>query len=434
MQVDPGLAQRLSPALVAFAQLLALSPAQLEAAVEAEVASNPALERAEARACPGCGLPLPGPDCRACRQRGEAPSEDRLARFPAGPGLGERLLRDAAPVLADGDGAVAEYIVGSLDDRGFLTEPPEDIARALGQPPARVRDVLGVLREAWPVGVGTRDVRECLLAQFDALEAAGEAHPLARAIVAGHLLQLARGAYGEIAAEIGATRTDVLAARDVIRCRLQPYPALDADGPRAGRAAVAPDFGFLAFDDDPESLDVVLFEPLRIRAVISPLWAALARGQGAALGPGERERVQARVRSARAFLDRLEERWRATLSVARLVAERQHAYIRSGDQRALHPLTRAEVASALGVHESTVGRAVAGRHVLLPSGRVVPFALFFRPSLRLQAALAEIVAHEARPLSDAELAGRLYALGFRVARRTVAKHRDRLGILPVGLR
>jgi RNA polymerase sigma-54 factor len=115
--------------------------------------------------------------------------------------------------------------------------------------------------------------------------------------------------------------------------------------------------------------------------------------------------------------------------VAETVVGRQEAFVLHGP-RHLRPLTRAEVADGLDVHESTVSRAVAGRNVLLPSGRIVPFARFFGGAGAPEAALAGLVAAEETPKSDAELAQELADLGFVLARRTVAKYRGRLGILP----
>jgi RNA polymerase sigma-54 factor len=110
-------------------------------------------------------------------------------------------------------------------------------------------------------------------------------------------------------------------------------------------------------------------------------------------------------------------------------AREQRAFVLHGPA-ALLPLTRAQVATAIGVHESTVSRAVAGRSALLPCGRVVELKAFFCASLCAHEALRELVAREQRPLSDDELAAALSAGGHPVARRTVAKYRSVLGIPP----
>ena len=102
--------------------------------------------------------------------------------------------------------------------------------------------------------------------------------------------------------------------------------------------------------------------------------------------------------------------------------------------RHLRPLTRAQVASVTGLHESTVSRATAGKYVMLPNGQVVPFSDFFTASLSVKDVIKEIVEQEGRALTDREIVQRLYDQGIRVARRTVAKYRSQLRILPSKLR
>jgi RNA polymerase sigma-54 factor len=114
-------------------------------------------------------------------------------------------------------------------------------------------------------------------------------------------------------------------------------------------------------------------------------------------------------------------------AVAEQVVERQREFLRLGP-RFLHPLTRAEVAATLGLHESTVSRAVSGKLALLPSGRVMPLAAFFDVSLGPRETLRQAIDAEPRPLSDGELARLLASRGHPVARRTVAKYRAQLGI------
>jgi RNA polymerase sigma-54 factor len=119
--------------------------------------------------------------------------------------------------------------------------------------------------------------------------------------------------------------------------------------------------------------------------------------------------------------------------IAEFLIERQEAFLRYG-VRHLAPLTRAEVAAVIGVHESTVSRATANKYVQIPSREIVPFSHFFTASLSIKDVISELIANEKTPLTDQEIVETLQLRGFNVARRTVAKYRGQLGILPSTLR
>jgi RNA polymerase sigma-54 factor len=133
------------------------------------------------------------------------------------------------------------------------------------------------------------------------------------------------------------------------------------------------------------------------------------------------------VRRAEEFLFLVHGRASTIQRVVRCAALHQVAFLRHG-RHALRPLSRADVARELGVHESTVSRAVADKTALLPSGQLLPLSAFFDACDGMEQDLRRLIAHEPRALSDAELTHRLNHLGYRVARRTVSKYRDRLGL------
>ena len=195
----PGLGMIPTPALVAYAQLLALPGIELEQAVADELAQNPALIQDEAPACGECGMPG-DPPCHYCAVEVSQPARSQL-RDPAGPlGPGpvatlswaEAVLRDLRLVVSGRDTGVAAAVVASLDERGYLTEALADLALTARADVAAVERVVRVLRETGPPGVGARDLRDCLLLQIDRLQAEGVTQPLAHAVVADHLGALAR--------------------------------------------------------------------------------------------------------------------------------------------------------------------------------------------------------------------------------------------------
>jgi RNA polymerase sigma-54 factor len=231
-----------------------------------------------------------------------------------------------------------------------------------------------------------------------------------------------------LARRLGVPRALVVEARDLIRTRLRPFPVLDGPLRRGHEPPSAPDVVIVVRPDEPGELHVELTEERRFALCVSPAYDGLRRGDGA-VAADERSRAAEQARSAAAFVRRLQERWSTIRRVVEWTVAHQHAYVLHGPA-ALKPLTRATVAAELGLHESTVSRAVAGRTVLLPCGRLVELRELFCAALSTQEALRALIARETRPLSDDDLAAALSADGHAVARRTVAKYRGLLQIPP----
>jgi RNA polymerase sigma-54 factor len=384
LDLSPQLTLQPLPQLVASAAFLALTSAEVEVAVESELDVNPALER-ERSAAP-------------------VPTLAELADVAAPRATREALLTDARIALPTRDYPIAEHVVGSLDAHGFLRETPAELARELGVALERVERSIAAVRAAGPAGTAASDVRECLLLQIDEWPPS-RLRTLVRQLVAAHLEQLARGRVGAIATALGVAEEDVGTAAAVLRERLRPYP-LDEVEPWE-RPAPAPAVDVVVSERD-NGFAVEVVEPSRVRL----------RGS---VGNDD-------LAHARELLDRLERRRRTLHAVVEAAVRRQEQFVREG--RPLRPLTHAEIAAEVGVHPSTVSRAVMHRFLRLPSGRVVPLASLFCRDLGAPAALAAMIDREAQPHSDAELACELARLGHRVARRTVAKYRAVLGIPP----
>jgi RNA polymerase sigma-54 factor len=390
-ELTPRLEMRVSPALVAYAEVLLLPASELDELVVRAADENPALELAD---------PPSTPAHRA--------AADPAALAVAEPTLADTLLADARPALAPGDEPIAEFLLGNLDEHGFGDLSDGEVADRLGVSTARVRRVLAALRDAGPAALGACDLRACLLLQLDRIGREQRRDlSLARTVVRDHLPALARGADADIAAATGATPTAVAAVRRLLRAELQPYPLTDGAPATPRPPALVPDV-----------------------AVAPDLSVTVRAGPALRLATPHRSEDAG---DARALLARLEERRSTLHRVATAAVRHQARFVREGPA-ALRPLTRGELARALRLHESTVSRAVAGKHVMLPGGRVVAFGAFFGTGQSARDALARIVAAETRPLSDGELADALARRGFPLARRTVAKYRDGLGILPHALR
>ncbi|HTZ24257.1 MAG TPA: hypothetical protein VMC83_09715 [Streptosporangiaceae bacterium] len=436
-----------SPALLAFTGMLALSSTELEDLVEQELSANPALDRAGTLPCPLCGSRQNAACCAAGRG-----SQLSVTQRPAVQATGARLPQPewAAPVTGaeqlleevrwscttTADADLAGYLVASLDDHGFLRGGAEQVAADLGIDPARVARTLALVRSVGPPAIGARDVRESLLLQLGARCAPSPLRDLAHALADQYLELLGRGRLSAIAAALGCTEDQVAAAIQFIRAQCTLYPAPGLREPRtASRTPVVPDVVISTSTNGTDELHVELMEPARLALQIDPGYGDLAAqlsltGNDRHLAADDhdlRVHVTELVRRASWFMARLDERFRTIRQVVEYAANHQHGFVLGGP-RYLRPLAQADAARDLGIHESTVSRAVAGKYMMMPSRAVVPVQDFFRAGLAPQEALRQLIATEDHPLSDAELAQLLSAQGFSVARRTVAKYRDRLGL------
>ena len=429
LDLVPELGMVPTPTLIAYARLLALPGVELEQTVASELSQNPALIHDEARTCGACGMPA-DPPCPYCATGTGAPGASRIPAGPS-PGLGqgpvarvswtEAVLQDLRLMVPDCDTGIAAAVVASLDERGYLTEDASGLALTARVGLTAVERVVRILRETGPPGVGARDLRDCLLLQIDRLAAQGVVHPVARSVVADHLEALARGATASIARQLGVRADDVADAREFIRRELLPRPAVQGesglDGPTI--APVRPDVAVRAADR-PGGFHVDVLEERRFVLRVDPYFRRIARDNAT---------MSELVRRGDFFLARLRERWSTMRRITEYVAG-QRADLVTGEPVSGKRLTRAEVAAGLGLNPSTVSRATADRYVLLPSRRVLSYAAFFDGSLDVRSQLKEIIAAESRPLSDTELCERLQRAGHQVARRTVAKYRNRLRLLP----
>lgn len=443
MSMVPEMGMRVTPALLNLAQLLSLPSMDLQQLVQQELADNPALDEVETyeQACARCGsLVIDGlcVNCASADAVGDSTATrreedvDPLLFVAAPRSLSETLLGDLYASLPVQDHPTALALVGNLDDRGFLADEPEAIADMLGLPLERVLAVLARLRELGPPGIATRDTQECLLVQIDLLAAQGVSNVHARAIVQDHFEDLGAGRFKQIARQLRISADEVDAARTFIRRHLWPFPAQaampDVAPPQRTRYRTA-DISIMRRD---ESFVVeVLHSPRRVLR-LNPLYQDLAR-KASSLPEDERAHVQEYIARARVFLTNLRQRESTLQRIGEAIVVRQEEFLLHG-VRHLRPMTRAEIALELGVHESTVSRATADKTALLPNGTLLPMSEFFVAARGVQDVLRELITTEPRPLSDDELARQLGEQGYPIARRTVAKYRDLMKIPPSHLR
>jgi RNA polymerase sigma-54 factor len=431
-QQERKLDLRASSALVAASEMLELPSYALDAVVQEALNQNPALERLDAAECAACRdrwptrCPVCAPGMLSGQVAGAATATGpatalgwTAADRPARPTDADELLVLVRMAIPARDIPIAEYVVGSLDHHGRLDASPEEIAAALGAAESAVLRVLAAVRQNGPSGVGARSAAECLLLQLDDIDSVEETvRALARSVIARHLPALARGNLAAIAAALEVDQDSVAQVHRLIRERLRPYPAFEGHVPLPN-PRIVPDLVIYQRPGELGEFGVELVEPRRLRLGIVPGYRQL---------PGKTP-----LSEARQLLRQLRDRWETLRQVATYTIDRQKAFVRGGPA-GLQSLTRAEVARALGLSQSTVSRATADRYAILPSHQIVPMAAFFSTSGGLAEELRRLVATEERPLSDEELVAGLSAQGYQVARRTVTKYRIKLGIAPASQR
>lgn len=446
MSMSPEMSQdmgmRVTPALLNLAHLLTLPSMALHQMVQQELTENPALEEIEVDELPAEADHDPFEDFQLSGNYDYPPRDGNANRseeevdallFVAAPrSLSEGLLEDLYASLPESEHIIAQALIGSLDDQGFLPDEPVDIARTIGVTAEQVVTVLQRLRELGPVGIATRNTRECMLAQLEALAAQNITCPHAYTIVDRYLEDLGAHRYTRIARQLQITTEDVRTVRDFIQRHLWPYPAHaglpSSSEPNRVRYR-RPDLSISEMEG--EFIVEVLHSPRRMLR-LNPLYQELSR-QAATLADDERAHVQEYVARARTFLANLRQRESTLQRIGEAIVSRQEEFLRHGI-RHLAPMTRTEIAAELGLHESTVSRATSDKAALLPDMQLLPLSEFFVAARGVQDVLRELIEQETTPLSDAELARLLSERGYSIARRTVAKYREQMQIPPSNLR
>ncbi|MBA3739779.1 MAG: RNA polymerase factor sigma-54 [Chloroflexi bacterium] len=462
-QLQAVMQVKVTPKQIAANYILQMSSVELQEAIAEELEENPALEMQELSACPICGSPVSGNYCTECmpsknqgedgasgvstddlpgdgatRLREEADEFDPIARAEADFTLEDHLTWNLHALLPTRLHPVADHVIGALDSNGFLTETDEEIAAGTGLEVADVEQVLAAMQGLEPIGIGSRSITESLLAQIDYLATEGGAEIPVHAVevVKEHLADLGERRFREVAAAVGATQREVVAVWEFVKGNLNPYPTAAFTAAISGdsaRTLIRPDV--LIRDIDGE-LTVEVVESRRFSLQVAPIYSSLSSTlRSADTTEDEKQHVRQYVGRAKFFIDNINRR-RATIQrIAEALVDRQHDYLLHGVQH-LVQLTRAEVGELIGMHESTVSRATAEKYVMIPSGEVVPFSHFFTASLGVKDQIKRMIEAEdvGHPLSDQEIADALAGDGIALARRTVAKYRDELQILPARLR
>jgi RNA polymerase sigma-54 factor len=364
------------PGAVQLLRLLGCGQGEVDARVEAALAENPMLER---------GPPRPVREV-----------EGVVRPF-------DTLEAEAGCEVRSDCRAVLPIVIAHLTERGLLDAAAGEIAERHGIPAHAVEEAIRAIKVVGPAGVAETSIPAMLLAQAQQLDDA-----LVVEIVREHLGAVADDDAERVAKALGVPLTAVRKAFQVVRTRLRPS-VLDTAPPVR------------------QVPDVFVTRELEVE-VADSRWFGIQRVERLA-DPSARAWLAEYERAANLLIQQIDTRAAVLQRVATAAVRRQAAFFERGPDGHV-PLARTDVAAELGLHPSTVSRAVAGKMLRCPNGTIVPLADLFGGAVAVKARIAELTRHQR--MSDQRLTEVLAADGFRVARRTVAKYRAELGIAATG--
>ncbi|OGW40419.1 MAG: RNA polymerase sigma-54 factor [Nitrospirae bacterium GWC2_56_14] len=365
----------------------------------------------------------------------ELPSYDQtLTRLPS---LSDHLmwqlrLSTSEPSLVKG----GEWIVGNLDDDGYLRSPLEELAQQSGVSPSEMAQALELVQSFDPLGIAARTLQECLLIQVRQLDLLGT---IVEKIVQGHLEDLEKRRYQNIAKVLNVTIQDVMEAAQIIIHDLEPKP---------GRPYIVADTHYVVPDVYVFKVEdhyvIQLNDEGLPRVRINPYYRKLLSRKDS-VDKVTKEYIEDRMRSAQWLIKGMEQRNKTIYKVAESIVKFQGEFLDQGISQ-LKPMVLKDVAEDIAMHESTISRVTTSKHMHTPQG-IFPMKFFFTTgfadgsgaevsSLTVKDVIQKMVKDEdpAAPLKDQQIVDVLKARGIDIARRTVAKYREELRIPPTSVR
>ena len=440
-QMEYGLRMDLSQKLVMTPQLrqaiaiLQLPALELASMVEQELLENPVLEQDEEREEFSAenlvklaeylesGERSSG-ETRGDREDGDNPLERCLSQETT---LHQHLEMQLSLLsLAPQEAAIGEYLIGCIDDNGYLCGSVAEAAAKLKVSETAVERVLFLLQSFDPSGVAARDLRECLLLQ---LQQQGCEEQLLLELVQNHLDEIGQGHYRTLALKLKCSPQKVQETVDLIK-RLDPKPGLAFGGKSANY--ILPDLTVEKVDGE---YVILVNDTIVPRLTINSAYRRMVQNGDDDL----KKFVSGRLQAAVGLIRSIEQRRKTLYRVMETIIDMQRDFLEHGASR-LQPLTLRQVAEIINMHESTVSRAIAGKYAATPRGLLSLRSFFPTPvhtnsgadmaAANVKQSLRELIAEEdaSRPFSDQDLAEILAGKGIKLSRRTVAKYREELNI------
>lgn len=330
---------------------------------------------------------------------------------------------------------IGEAIIGNIDENGYLKTTISEISKNLGVDEKKVSNILAIIQEFEPTGVGARDLKESLLIQLKAL---GKENSLAVKLIRDYLPEIEKKKWQEIARRMHLPVSKIRKEANFIST-LEPKPGrkFSTFSPQA----VIPDVIVKKVGEDYQAFLNTEYIP-RLR--LNPRYRDIIQRSKDA---STRKFVEKKLRAARWIINNINQRQQTIIKVAEAIIRHQREFIEKGIEY-LRPCTLEEIAEKTGLHTSTVSRAISQKYVDTPRG-VFEFKIFFSKGLEqektsakslapgtIKAKIETLIENEdvSHPLSDEEIKEALSRQGISISRRTVTKYREALGILPSNLR
>ena len=460
-----SLQQKLSPQQIQMIKLLELPTVQLEQRIKQEIEQNIVLEEEERQDEEGQPQEisveeyLREDDTPSYKSRMNNYSRDDKQRpvyLTEGRSLHEYLIEQLGyRTLTDRERRLATFLVGSIDEDGYLRRDLEsvadDIAFTVGveTTPEELERLLGIIHELEPAGVGARNLQECLLLQMNERQLTSRPRRLARKILTHHFDEFVKKHYERLIARLQVSEEEFREAIAEIK-RLSPKPGnLYAEGGTNTTPYIIPDF-LLDYQDGHFHLSLNQYNVPEVK--INRRYVEMIRDMVQADGKvrdEDREALQfvkSRIDSAKWFISAIRQRHDTLMRTMQEILDYQQEYFRTGDQAKLRPMILKDIADRTGLDVSTISRVVNSKYVQTQFGIILLKSLFSEAmqtasgeevsSYEIKTLLQRFIDDEDKrhPLTDETLMNMLNDEGYCIARRTVAKYREMLGIPVARLR
>lgn len=462
-----SLQQKLSPQQIQMIKLLELPAVQLEQRIKQEIEDNIVLEEEERSAEDEEQPPqqisfdeyLREDDTPSYKSRINNFSKDDKQRpvyLTEGRSLQEYLVEQLGyRNLPERDMRLAVYLIGSIDEDGYLRRDLEsvadDIAFTMGleTTAGELERLLGIIHELEPAGIGARDLRECLLLQMAQMPVNTRPRRLARKILTSYFDEFVKKHYEKLMARLQISEDDFRDAIAEIR-HLSPKPGnLYAEGGTDTTPYIIPDF-ILDYQDGRFNLSLNSYNVPEVR--VNRRYMEMIRemvGSDGRVREKDKEAIQFvknKIDSAKWFISAIKQRHDTLMRTMQTILDYQQEYFKDGDKSKLRPMILKDIADRTGLDVSTISRVVNSKYVQTQFGIILLKSLFSEAmqtdsgeevsSYEIKNILQECIDEEdkRKPLTDETLMDILNAKGYRIARRTVAKYREMLGIPVARLR